>query len=121
MKDSLVPGGEILIVDHLHKKNISGIFKFYAAAVSRLGWMSCAALFCRNSLPASRMAKHIRGETQFDIGGFRERYESFFPGAEIGIKSGIFAYLKWKKSGSPVPRQGMMSGQEGDSGDAREG
>jgi 2-polyprenyl-3-methyl-5-hydroxy-6-metoxy-1,4-benzoquinol methylase len=113
MKNSLVPGGEILIVDHLQKINISGIFKFYAAAVSRLGWMSCAALYCRNSLPASRMAKHIRGETQFDIGGFRERYENLFPGAEIGIKAGIFAYLKWKKPGSPVPAPGMMSGHKG--------
>lgn len=100
MKNSLAPGGKILIMDRLPTRNIGGILKFCQAAVSKVGLIHFAVLFCRNAFLASRAAKHMRREKKFTIEDFRKRYESLFPGAGIEIKAGVFACLEWTKQGN---------------------
>ena len=97
MKNSLVPGGKIIIMDHLYPRNVGRILELCMAGVSKLGLLSFAVLVARNAFPTSRLANYIRRETKFTFEDFRKRYLDLFPGAEIGVKAGIFAYLEWTK------------------------
>jgi MoaA/NifB/PqqE/SkfB family radical SAM enzyme/SAM-dependent methyltransferase len=97
VKERLVPGGTLLIVDALAGNPPLTALGYYLEMLTLHSPLRLAAAFFKGFLMDTRVARHKRREVHLTFDEFRRRYAEILPGATAEVRHGIFGYLVWKK------------------------
>ncbi len=107
LKDSLAPGGTLVIVDAVAGQPTLTALRYYLEMLFRHSPVRLARAFLNGFFLNTRVARHKRREVPLAFEEFRRRYAPLLPGASVEVRHGIFAYLVWRKPAEKLT--GLMS------------
>jgi len=97
VKERLVPGGVIVIVDALSGNPPLTAARYYAEMLTLHSPFRLGRAFFRAFFLKTRVARHKAREVHLTFEEFSRRYAAVLPGARAEVRHGIFGYLVWKK------------------------
>lgn len=97
VKERLVPGGVIVIVDALSGNPPLTAARYYAEMLTLHSPFRLARAFFKAFFMKTRVARHKAREVHLTFDEFSRRYAAILPGAKAEVRHGIFGYLVWKK------------------------
>lgn len=97
VKERLVPGGTLLIVDAVAGNPPLTALGYYLEMMTLHSPLRLAKAFLMAFFMSTRVSRHKKREAHLTFDQFKRRYEAALPGARSEVRHGIFGYLVWKK------------------------